>query len=167
MQSEKTQPFMVEECSKVHVERIHDLMRDDYAWASIAMISLLAQDSDLIGSWAESCPCHPLETHPRANSKATRAARQAAKVCPFRCCRAPELAVGQGLQLLCDRMRNHHGQFNECVAKAPPAKRSELTSSWTTACSKLFGFLCWHWCRCTWLSIIFTKWLYRILLLSA
>lgn len=128
-------PFLVEECSKAHLQRIRDLMKDDYAWASIGMIALLANESDLIGSWGEGCPCH----NP-ASAADTRDAKQAAKLCPFKCCRAPELAVGKGLQALCQKMTRHKGAFNELLVKAPTSKRAELSSAWNTACSKLFGY---------------------------
>lgn len=136
----QSKPFLVEECSKAHLQRIRDLMRDDYSWAVIAMVALLSNESDHIGSWSESCPCHPLPRQAKGRrSSANKAAIQEAKNCPFRCCRAPELAVGQGLELLCVKMMSHAGPFNEYLARAPANKRSELASSWTTACSKLFG----------------------------
>ena len=138
----RKQVFLVEECSKAHVERIRELMKDDYAWASIAMIALLSSDADLIGSWAEACPCHPVDTRSGGRSQLDRTNREAmkeAKACPFRSCRAPELATGQGIQLLCDRMASHHGPFMDYVQRAPISKRSELASSWRSASAKLFG----------------------------
>ena len=135
-------PFLVEECSKAHLARIKDLMRDDYSWSVIAMIALLSSDADMIGSWGEACHCHPIDPS-SSTTLATRrmamTAKREAKLCPFRCCRAPELAVGQGLYLLCDKMAQQRGRFNEYVSRAPQSKRSELNSSWMMACSKLYG----------------------------
>ena len=136
---DRKQVFLVEDCSRAHVERIRELMKDDYAWASIAMIALLSSDADLIGSWAEACPCHPVDTRLDCRSRTNREAVKEAKACSFRSCRAPELASGQGIQLLCDRMTTHHGPFMEYVQRAPSSKRSELASSWRSASAKMFG----------------------------
>ena len=130
------QTFLVEDGSRVHIQRIAELMQSDYDWATIAMISLLASESETIGSWAEGCMCHCPSIH---DSPSTPEARQEAKTCAFRCCRAPELAAGHGLERLCKKMVHNKGTFNEYVARAPQSKRSELVASWTTACSKLFG----------------------------
>ena len=138
---ETKQPFLVEECSTAHLQRIRDLMADDYSWACIALVAMLSSEADLIGSWSEACPCHPLEYETgRSRSRTNSAAKKEAKQCPFRSCRAPELAAGKGIQLLCERMSGHRGPFLEYAHKAPEAKRHELISSWRAACSKLFGF---------------------------
>lgn len=139
-----SKPFLVEECSKAHLLRIQDLMRDDNAWASISMIALLSSDADHIGSWAEACSCHPPEQPETPSAETGKHKRmhfnKEARACPFRCCRAPELAVGRGISSLCQKMIDQRGSFNAVLAKAPASKRSELASSWTMACSKLFGY---------------------------
>jgi hypothetical protein len=134
--------FLLEETSKVHVQRISKLMASDYAWASIAMVALLSGDSDALGSWAEGCPCHPSSDIEKIVSfRAKRQAKQNAKECVFKCCRAPELACGHGLKHVVVRLVSHRATFAPYVAKAPAAKRSELLSSWEAACTKLFGTL--------------------------
>ena len=133
--------FLLEETSKVHVQRISALMSSDYMWAVIAMVALLSGDSDSLGSWAEGCPCHPLT---EVDQMVSFSERRKAKECSFRCCRAPELACGYGLKHVVLRLMNHRASFAASVAKAPPAKRSELNSSWEAACSKLFGAMSSH-----------------------
>lgn len=132
--------FLLEETSKVHVQRISNLMGSDYAWASIAMVALLSGDSDALGSWAEGCPCHSLpEIDEIECLQEKRRAKAEAKQCKLKCCRVPELACGHGLKQVVLRLVSHKTTFTSYVAKAPPAKRTELYSSWETACSRLFG----------------------------
>ena len=137
-------PFLVEEGSRAHIHRIGLLMKSDYDWCCIGMVALLSSESDLIGSWAESCPCHsrpiPAKRHPGKRKERVSENKEAAS-CPFRCCRAPELAVGRGVTVLCEKMLSHKGVFSEIVATAPPAHQSELLSAWGSASSKLFGIL--------------------------
>lgn len=132
--------FLLEESAKAHVQRLNLFMKDDYAWAAVAMISLLSADSDAIGSWAESCPCHPMPS-PDMDRKEQAVAKREARQCPRRCCRAPELASGHALKMLCVRMLQHKSCFTQYLSRAPESKRPELHSSWETACSKLFGYL--------------------------
>lgn len=132
-------PFMLEDTSKAHVTRINKLMSSDLDWATIGLIALLSSESDLIGSWAEGCPCHKMQPTPRPGKK--RTLNKEAAACPLRCCRAPELAVGKGLRLLLQNMQSHRGAFNEVVSRAPEKDRAKLTSAWSTACSRLFGCL--------------------------
>lgn len=132
--------FLVEDTAKAHVHRLNQFMADDYAWASVAMISLLSADSDAIGSWAEGCPCHPLPSQDLDRKEQIMAKREAQQ-CQRRCCRAPELASGQALKMLCARMIQHKSRFTQYLSRAPASKQAELNSSWETACSKLFGYL--------------------------
>ena len=79
------------------------------------MIGLLAKEADLVGRWAESCPCHgpnSAQDQPHESLMLTDNApskkqqrkrlhrRPQDQLCPFRACRAPELATGvaQSLQ---------------------------------------------------------------------
>ena len=131
--------FLVEESSKAHIQRISALMKSNYDWSCLAMISLLSADADFIGSWAESCPCH-VQPPEDADLKVKRQAKRELNACPFRCCRAPELASGHGLKHLCQQLLVHKKSFAEYVSRAPESNRAELNASWETACSKLFGY---------------------------
>lgn len=137
---------MVEDGSRVHIQRITDLMSSDYDWATIAMVSLLAAESEVIGSWAEGCMCHDMV---QGNVN-----KRDARDCPYRCCRAPELAAGFGLAQLCRKMMANREDFNAYASRAPLLRRTELLGSWATACSKLFGQMTaklGHWQELPWL----------------
>ena len=56
--SKKAKPFLLEDSAKGHIDRIGALMKDDYDWACIGMVAILAAQSEVVGSWAEACPCH-------------------------------------------------------------------------------------------------------------
>ena len=106
------------------------------------MIAMLSSDSDSIGAWAESCPCHPLSAIDQtADAETRRQAKLAAQRCPLKCCRAPELACGHAIKLVLNKMSAHKLLFTEYASRAPGTKRTELHSSWEAACSKLFGNL--------------------------
>ena len=103
----------------------------------------------MVGSWAEACPCHcdymsgwmvAWEDAQQRKRKPRRT--PGAKTCAFKCCRAPELAAGRGVQLLCQSLSRGRGHgFLETLQHAPRDKRAELHAAWTSATSKLFGDL--------------------------
>jgi hypothetical protein len=68
------------------------------------MIMNTAMEAELIGRWAEGCPCHgdELLTYSVArrnkDSRQLPPLREEAKFCPYKGCRAPELATGDGLK---------------------------------------------------------------------
>lgn len=128
-ESNSGMPILLEDSSKAHVTRINGLMRSDYDWASIALISLLSTEAEIIGSWSEGCQCHDCDTS------------KVAKACPFRACRAPEMAVGRSLQVLSDLVVADKGTLLRYMSKAPSHQRTELLNSWTTASSRLVGLL--------------------------
>ena len=106
------------------------------------MIAMLSSDSDSIGVWAESCPCHPLAAIDQtADAETKRQAKLAAQSCAFKCCRAPELACGHAIKLVLQKVNAHKVVFSEYASRAPETHRTELHSSWEAACSKLFGCL--------------------------
>ena len=135
-------PFLVEDGSKAHIQRINGLMDSDYDWCCIRMVSALASSSDMLGSWTESCPCP--EIHPPSKQAA-----EEAQACPFRCCRAPELAAGHGLSALVGKLQGHKSSFVKELSAAPTSKQTELNSSWSVACSKLYGSLPFHSVHCS------------------
>ena len=68
----------------------------------------------------------------------TQAERESLRCC-FRCCRAPELAVGSALIYQRQCASTNQSCFNNTVATIPSHERGELISYWTNASSKLFG----------------------------
>ncbi|CAE7220817.1 unnamed protein product [Symbiodinium sp. CCMP2592] len=54
---ERLMPNALKETSKATLEKITSLMRSNEDWAGIALVATVAQEADLIGKWAEGCPC--------------------------------------------------------------------------------------------------------------
>jgi hypothetical protein len=168
-------PFLVaDDGSKAHLQRINQIMASDFDWSTMAMICLLAQESEIVGAWSEGCGCHipprrdslpnwcpPEQTdgddvelipladdvniaRRRRRNPLTHAQRESLK-CPFRCCRSPELATGKALILQKQFMGSHKSRFNNVISKLPSKQKGELASAWTSSCSKLIGTMPSRW----------------------
>ena len=160
-------PFLVaDDGSKAHLQRLNAIMSSDMDWCVMSMISLLAQEAELIGSWCEGCPCHLPVRHevsagpyqhrdvgdveliplmdsvpcvrPRRRKPLTKSDRDALACC-FRCCRAPELATGCALLLQRRFMAEHKARFNSIASKLPNQQRGDLVGSWNHCCAKIYG----------------------------
>lgn len=167
-----------EESTRANLTRLGQLMSSDTDWAYIEMICLLAEECELIGKWAEGCPCHlrrvptqplsgagavlaietvlkskPQQKRRKARIKLTQGDREAAS-CSFKCCRAPELATGQALALQQSTMDSHKSRINSIICRVPTNQRGELVASWSTARSRMTGQLTAklsHWGELPWI----------------
>ena len=142
---DKTNSFIPEATSKVTLKTITDLMKSDYAWASIALVALLSQESESVGLWCEGCPCpEPQYVVPDKCPGKRRTGTvipHGASDCPLRSCRAPELACGVAMIRQQNHMELNRLIFNEYVSRAPAEKRAELHSAWSRSTSKIWGIL--------------------------
>ena len=163
---EGDRPFAVEDSSKKHITRITQLMKNDLDWCFIGMIKMIAKESEIIGKWCEGCGCHnddleslATETEDAiviidgvANVEVTRCHAKSRKVprtlgqleaanCPFRCCRAPELALGWAARLQRRCMSIQGPLFNKLTSRAPAKDRGLLIAAWNAARSRLYGVL--------------------------
>lgn len=140
---DKGKSFAPEEGSKVTLRHISELMQSDFAWASIALIAHLAQECECVGTWCEACPCphhqFVVEEKVPGIKRSCAALPSDAATCPFRSCRAPELACGLGMLHHSRKMSGNQTRFNEYVSRAPSAKRPELYNTWSKATSKIWG----------------------------
>lgn len=78
---------------------------------------------------------------PKSRRKPRTPEQIEASACNFKCCRAPELAAGVATGLQERFMEAQAPLFNKLVSRAAASDRAELTSAWTTARSKLYGYL--------------------------
>lgn len=62
------------------ISRIDKAIRDPDFWLAVGMLHDLAFEAEYVGRWAEGCDCHEGQPNPK---------------CPFRGCRAVELAAGE------------------------------------------------------------------------
>lgn len=156
----RSQPFLVEESSRITVQNIRELLRKgpeaDYHWCCIALIAHVADEADLVGRWAEGCPdwCECKEASEDMQGRRLRGPGQRRRTrfkpeqdhdlasrCAFRCCRAPELAAGAAMRMQQEAMHADKPTFAPYVAKAPQNKRSELQGSFVHACGRMWGSL--------------------------
>ncbi len=78
----------------------------------------------------------------KRRSPAEMKARKEAQRCSFKCCRAPELAAGHALEIQREVTASHRAQVTEAISKITNNQhRGELISCWSSASSKLFGYL--------------------------
>lgn len=140
-QGDREKPFLLEESSKVHFARINQTMSSDLDWCHIGLVALISAECDLVGKWSEGCYCHPpvVKVRRKRSGAYYQQAHHSSPDCPFKCCRAPELAIGVGVKIQSAMMGSHRDEFLECVALAPARSRGQLVSSWDTATSKMFG----------------------------
>ena len=145
------------------MQQISQLMSDNYAWACIALVASLSKECDSVGVWCEGCPCpeHQYSIPDRVPGvRRTVASRPPEALnCPFKCCRAPELACGVAMLRQEDQMLQNQIVFNEYVSRAPPDKRSELHNTWSKATSRIWGvsseLMTQDWTRTTKLTVLY------------
>lgn len=65
------------------ISRVDKAIRDPDFWLAVGMLHALSFEAEYIGRWAEGCDCHDGQRHNPASP------------CPFRGCRAVELAAGE------------------------------------------------------------------------
>ena len=131
--------FVAEETSRVTLKHITELMSCNYKWASIALVAQLSTESELVANWSEGCSC---KDH-YGQCFLSEPTGEGSPCCPFKGCRAPELACGVALALQTCKVRSNRAVFNEYVSKAPEAKRSELYNTWSKGSGKIWGASVW------------------------
>lgn len=146
----KKQPFLVEASSKATIAHLNELMGSDYWWSCVALIAHLTRDAELVGSWAESCPCEEHQSSKMMIVKSPRRRRRnvakdaSAANCCFRCCRAPELATGVAMRMQAASMTSDKSSFSQYVAKAPVSSRAELQGAYEKGSGRLWGLSSWN-----------------------
>lgn len=84
----------------------------------------------------------PSRKRAKRRSPAEMKAHKDAQRCSFKCCRAPELAAGHALEMQRELAASHRTQVTEVISKiANNEHRGELISCWSSASSKLYGYL--------------------------
>ena len=87
----------------VDIQRADQAMRDPEFWVACRVLRTLAFEAEYVGRWAEGCPCHDSGDQDQA--------------CPFRGCRAAELASGDWKGTLQRHLKFHSSTHNACVAE--------------------------------------------------
>ena len=98
----------------------------------------------MVSAESESCK-KPARKPPRRPDQLEAAS------CSFKCCRAPELALGRASDLQESLMVAQAPLFNRIVARTPGDQRGIVDAAWTTARSRPYGCLC---CACQYLLML-------------
>ena len=117
-------------------------------WCSMHVVLDIAQEAEHIGNWSEGCPCHSnleLKAIERVGLKRRRLEQprgwmQSAR-CPFKGCRAPELAAGQGESSLMRHMFENKNRVLSHFAAVPDSERNQMLSDWDDARARLWSVL--------------------------
>ena len=127
----------------ITVDEVDRVVRDASTWGRIRTVLDISEECEHIGRWAESCPCqHSDFDMAQRRSKKRQLIRHKGRgfsdLCPYRGCRAWELASGVAHQSQLQSMVGRRDNVMEHIACFPEEQRSSAVSDWEMARSKLW-----------------------------
>lgn len=135
--------------SSVTIDEIDATIRNQTTWVCIAIVADLSQEADHIGSWSEGCPCHSKNPAQRnlyekqvasAKRKKRRIGErgfQSQESCPYHGCRSYELASGEGLASLKNKMMSN--RLKVILHSSDIPKKETFISDWDHARARLWS----------------------------
>ena len=130
------------------VDDIDKAIRCPVTWCSMAAVLDIALEAEHIGRWCEGCPCHnqgdqkALEDLRKKKRKVEQPRGWTQEIkCPYKGCRAVELASGVGQRSLHERMMRNKEQVLAHFSSVPDEKRSALLTDWDDARGRLWSVL--------------------------
>lgn len=119
-------------------------------WASISVVLDICEECDSIGNWSEGCPCcdqKDEKSRVRSEVKKSRAVQPRGfrdeLRCPYKGCRAVELACGRGQANVLNKMVANKERVALHFASVPPELRSNMLQDWESARARLWSsFVC-------------------------
>lgn len=129
----------------VSVQAIDQYIQDSSFWASVAVVQDVSFAAEFVGRWAEGCSCceDELVTGRTAKRRRTKWLNHVNETtpCPFRGCRATEIAAGDWLPKLQSILADKQRTLSDSVSKAVGPDRQLLLNDWIRSRSKLWGQL--------------------------
>ena len=127
------------------VDLIDKAITDPNFWAAVACVHNICYTAEYIGKWAEGCPCCE-DTLIKGQGGKRRRTKWLAHVrevlpCPYRGCRAVDLAAGEWLPRLQRVLTEGQNHFTEWVIQAEASYRPAFVEDWVAARSKLWATL--------------------------
>ena len=107
-------------------------------WSTARVIHEIGFQAEFLGRWSEGCPCH--EEHRLAyhtTPKGERYKLPKPPTCELQCCRAPELAAGDGLRLFRRILWVSQQNVLSHLAGLPLSEQTSLRHDWDHARSKI------------------------------
>ena len=111
---------------------------DPVFWSTARVIHEIGFQAEFLGRWSEGCPCH--EEHRLAyhtTPKGERYKLPKPPTCELQCCRAPELAAGDGLRLFRKILWVSQQNVLSHLAGLPLSEQTSLRRDWDHARSKI------------------------------
>lgn len=164
------------EYTGVSVEAVDLAVCSDTFWAGCRVVQSISFSAEYVGRWSEGCRCceHSLISNQNSQRRRTkwRDHVNESTPCPFRGCRAVEIAAGDWLPRLTTVLQEGQKEMTESIAKAGSDDRAVLLDDLVKARAKLWGqlriklayfsHLPWKLCALAWLSsIVFLLLLFR------
>ena len=111
-------------------------------WTGVAIVHDVAFEAEYIGRWSEGCPCGCTDDNSQlaiaASAKAGHTRRRRQHVsCPFRGCRAAQLAAGEWIPKLKKVMNESRSRVTQFLVMSRD-DRPEFLADWTKARGKLW-----------------------------
>ena len=131
----------------VTIAAVNLAVTSDSFWARLSIVCDVATEADFIGFWSEGCPCHNdsenavIHAHAVKRRRIEHGGRGFASSCPYRGCRAPELACGISKTLHAQAMAKHRDNSLLHYASLPQDQRVEFLEDLDSARSRLWSYL--------------------------
>lgn len=135
------------------IDQIDAAIKSETTWRYMALAGDLSEECDHLGSWSEACPCHSnfsqqsqeflreAEAAKRKKRRVQPRGFMATESCPFKGCRAYELAAGQAMESQREKMNANRLKVLAHVATAAESEKHVLVADWELARSRLYSHL--------------------------
>ena len=125
----------------VTVDSIHAAITSPAFWTGVALVHDLSYEAEFIGRWCEGCGCCPMPGRQLRlqDAKPLPRQRQQRLSCPYKGCRAAELASGEWVGHLQDVMISSKTNVAHCLVMSRDTERAQYFSDWSQARAKLWA----------------------------
>lgn len=137
--------------SGVSIDDIDKAINCPETWCSMSAVLDIAQEIEYLGNWCEACPCHKAEDALRITARALKRVRRnqprgfrnnmGNMSCPYKGCRAVEMAAGKGQDSLIQFMHQGRDRIQEHFVAVPAERQAQLVADWDLARGRLWSNL--------------------------
>lgn len=132
----------------INVSFIDETIQSTTFWNSVCMVHDIAFEAEFIGKWAEGCSCcedkliSGTSGHKRQRTKwFSKSIQSSLLPCPYKGCRAVQLAAGDWLPRLQSVMSESRSRLTDIVVRSPSTDQPAFVEDWIAARSKLWSTL--------------------------
>ena len=147
---------------------LESTISSDSFWAATTIVEHISYEAEFVGRWAEGCHCHGdvgFEWHAahaasQDQEQTRRNFRKKSTMCPFKGCRAPELASADALCRLKSLMMQNRSLLTHAITMANSADQSAFLHDWVKARGRLWtliSFKLGYWFQLPWRLCCFAR----------